>query len=65
MSLIVIGGMLIQLECSSLVDQMVKNPPAMQEIWIQSLGWEEPVDEGMVTAPVFLPRESPWTEEPR
>ena len=34
---------------SSLVAQMVKNPPAMQETWIQSLGWEDPLEEGMAT----------------
>ena len=28
---------------------MVKNPPAMWEIWVQSLGWEDPLEEGMVT----------------
>ena len=28
---------------------MVKNPPAMQESWIQSLGWEDPLEEGMAT----------------
>jgi len=42
---------------------MVKNPPAMWETWVQPLGWEDPL-EGMVTTPVFLPRESPWREEP-
>ena len=34
----------------------------MQETWVQSLGWKDALEEGM--APVFLPRESPWTEEP-
>jgi len=28
---------------------MVKNPPAMRETWVQSLGWEDPLEEGMVT----------------
>ena len=28
---------------------MVKNPPAMQETWVQSLDWEDPLEEGMVT----------------
>ena len=32
-----------------LVAEMVKNPPTMQETWIQSLGWEDPLEEGMVT----------------
>ena len=34
---------------SSLVAQMVKNPTAMQETWIRSLGWEDPLEEGMAT----------------
>ena len=33
----------------SLVSQMVKNPPAMWETWVQSLGWEDPLEEGMAT----------------
>ena len=32
-----------------LVPQMVKNPPAMWETWVQSLGWEDPLEKGMVT----------------
>ena len=44
--------------------QMVKNMPAMWESWVQSLGWENPLEEGMATHPAFLPEESPWTEEP-
>ena len=32
-----------------LVAQMVKNPPAMRETWVQSLGWEDPLEEGMAT----------------
>ena len=45
---------------------MVKNPPAMQEpqeTKVRSLGWEDSLEKGMAT-PVFLPGESPWTEEP-
>ena len=42
---------------------MVKNPPAMQETQVPSLGWEDPLKEDMATTPVFLPGESPWTEE--
>ena len=48
----------------SLVAEMVKNPPAMWETWIHSQGWEDPLEEGMQPTPVFLPRESSWTEEP-
>ena len=44
---------------ASLVSQMVKNPPAMQETWVLSLGWEDPLGEGMAKpTPVFLPGES-------
>ena len=43
---------------------MVNNPPAMQETWVQSLGWEDNLEEGMAATPVFLPGKSPWTEEP-
>ena len=34
---------------ASPVAQMVKNRPAMQEIWVQSLSWEDPLEEGMAT----------------
>ena len=48
----------------SLVAQMVKNPPAIQETWVRSQGQEDPLEEGMQPTPVFLPGESPWAEEP-
>ena len=34
---------------TSLVVQTVKNPPAMRETWVPSLGWEDPLEEGMAT----------------
>ena len=34
---------------ASLVAQLVKNPPAMQETWVRSLGWEDALEEGMAT----------------
>ena len=34
---------------ASLVAQMGKNPPAMRETWVKSLGWEDPLEEGMAT----------------
>ena len=37
---------------------MVKNPPAMQEMQVQSLGWDDPLEEEMAATPVFLPGES-------
>ena len=48
----------IQEGCSdnraSLVAQMVKNLPAMQETWVQSLGWEDPLEKGMATHSTIL-----------
>ena len=38
--------------------QTVKNLPAMQETWIRSLSWEDPLEKGMTTHSVFLPGES-------
>ena len=40
---------LVNLSIYSLVAQLVKNLPAMQEIWVQSLGWEDPLEKGMAT----------------
>ena len=55
---------------ASQVAQMVKNLPAMQENWVQPLGWEDPLEKDMATHSVFLPGEfhgqrslvgySPW-----
>ena len=42
-------GYPLQYSWASLVAQTVKNPPAMRETWVQSLGWEDPLEEGMVT----------------
>ena len=42
---------------ASLVAQLVKNPPAMQETWVHCLGWEDPLEKGMATTPVFWPGE--------
>ena len=49
---------------ASLVAQRVKNPPAMQEIWIQSLDREDPLEEGMATHSSILAWRIPWTVEP-
>ena len=43
---------------------VVKNPPATQETQVQSLGWEDPLEEGMATHSSVLAWEIPWTEEP-
>ena len=50
-------GITFDITWSSLVAQTVKNPPAMQETWVPSLGWEDPLDKGMATTPVFWPGE--------
>ena len=42
-------GYPLQYSWASLVAQMVKNLPVMQETWVQSLGWENPLEEGMAT----------------
>ena len=43
---------------------MVKNLPAMQETWVQFLGWEDPLEKGMATHASILAWRIPWTEEP-
>ena len=42
---------------------MVKNPPAMQETWVPSMGWEDSLEEGMATHSSILAWEISWTEE--
>ena len=53
---------LYYVEVGSLVAQMVKNLPAMQETLVLFLSWEDPLEEAWQPTPVFLPGESPWTE---
>ena len=43
---------------------MVKNLPAMRETWVQSLGWEAPLEKEMATQFSILAWRIPWTEEP-
>ena len=43
---------------------MVKNSPAKWETWVRSLGWEDPLEEGMATHSSILAWRFPWTEEP-
>ena len=49
---------------ASLVAQMVRNQPAMQETQVRSLGWEDPLKKGMVTHSSILAWRIPRTEEP-
>ena len=56
-------GYPLQYSWVSLVTQLVKNPPAMRETWVRTLGWEDPLEKGK--PPVFWPGEfhglySPW-----
>ena len=49
---------------SSLIVQLVKNLPAMQETWVQSLGWEDPLEKEMAAHSTILAWRIPRTEEP-
>ena len=59
-----IGGKSRSYLNTSLVVQMVKNLPAMQETWVQFLGWEDPLEKEMATHSSVLAWRIPWTEEP-
>ena len=48
----------------SLVAQTVKHLPAMQETWVQSLGWEDPLEKEMAIHSSILAWRIPWTEGP-
>ena len=43
---------------------MIKNLPVKQETWVQSLGWADPLEEGMATQSTILAWKNPWTEKP-
>ena len=49
---------------ASLMAQMVKNLLAVQETWVRSLGWEDPLQKGMATHSSILAGRIAWTEEP-
>ena len=57
-------GYLLQNSWTALFAQLVKNPLAMQETWVQSLGWEDPLEEGMATHSRILAWRISWIEEP-
>ena len=48
-----------------LVAQMVKHVPAVQETWVLSLGWEDPLEKAMASHSSTLALKIPWMEEPR
>ena len=51
----------LQYSWAFLVAQLVKNPPAMQETWVQSLGWEDPLEKEKATHSSILAWRIPWT----
>ena len=54
-------GYPLQYSWASLVAQLVRNPPAMRETWDRSLGWEDPLEKGVVTHSSILAWRIPWT----
>ena len=57
-------GYPLQYSLASLVAQMVKNLPAMWETWVQSLGWEDPLEKGQATHSSIIAWRIPWIEQP-
>ena len=55
---------MLPVDWPSLTAQLVKNPPAMQETPVQSLGWEDPLEKEMATQSSILVWKIPWIEEP-
>ena len=45
--------------------QLVRHPPAMWETWVRSMGWEDPLEEGMATHSIILAWKILWTEPGR
>ena len=54
-------GYPFQSSWASLVAQLVKNLPAMQETWVLSLGWEDPLEKGKTTLSSIMAWRIPWT----
>ena len=54
-------GYPLQYSWSSLMAQLVKKLPAMRETWVQSLGWEDPLEKGKATHSSILAYRIPWT----
>ena len=54
-------GYPLQYSWASLVAQLVKNPPAMRETWVRSLGWEDPLEKGTATHSSILAWRTPGT----
>ena len=54
-------GYALQYSWASLVAKLVKNQPAIMETWVQSLGWEDPLEKGTATHSRILAWRIPWT----
>ena len=54
----------LEMSGASLIAQLVKNLPAMQDTWVRFLGWEDPLEKEMATHSSTLAWEIPWTEKP-
>ena len=54
----------LQYYWASLVAQTVRNPPAMWETWVRSVGWEDPLEKGIATHFSILAWRIPWAEKP-
>ena len=57
-------GYPLQYSWASFVAQLVKNPLAVWETWVSSMGWEDPLEKGKATHSSILAWRIPWTEEP-
>ena len=55
------NGYPLQYSWASLVAQLLKNPPAMWETWVQSLAWEDLLEKGKTIHSCILPWRIPWT----
>ena len=55
-------GYPLQYSWASLVAQLVKNPPAMWETWVRSLGWDDPLEKRKATHSSILAWRIPWTD---
>ena len=55
-------GYPLQYSWAFLMTQLVKNPLVMRETWVQSLGWEDPLEKGTVTYSSILAWRIPWTQ---
>ena len=53
-------GYPLQYSWASVVTQLIKNPPAMQDTWVRSLGWKDPLEKGKATHSSILTWRTPW-----